>query len=316
MSESHLSFPWLFSPLHHFASLALTLSMDYAFHHYHLFPYHLYILLWCLSYSGPLKSHHFHLNLRVVCFTYFALGRIILFVACEFLTPSFAYFCLLSPLLFPSLDHTMVITLCLLSKISNLLSQFESGVLLTSPLDISSSLPRVSFDVAPCFVVLIPLALQRLHLFSHTLVCCRLWPLRYWGLVPKCLLWTYALKVSPFFQPSLRAVSYLTLPWFLFTPCFLTSFGLNSILCCVFYLLSPSPCHPSILPWYSSLFWLLKNLLSSTSIGKWLLTYLSLGRTLFFSICRFCLNSILCGTYILCSYAHLPPLLHSCLLSP
>jgi hypothetical protein len=35
-------------------------------------------------------------------------------------------------------------------------------------------------------------------------------------------------------------------------------FCLNSILCYVFYLLSPSPCHPSILPWYSSLFWLFK----------------------------------------------------------
>ena len=35
-------------------------------------------------------------------------------------------------------------------------------------------------------------------------------------------------------------------------------FCLNSILCYVFYLLSPSPCHPSILPWYSSLCWLFK----------------------------------------------------------
>jgi hypothetical protein len=34
----------LFSPLRHFAILALTLSMDYVFHHYHLYPYHLYIL--------------------------------------------------------------------------------------------------------------------------------------------------------------------------------------------------------------------------------------------------------------------------------
>jgi hypothetical protein len=118
----------------------------------------------------------------------------------------------------------LVITLCLLSKISSLLSQFESGVLLTSPLAISSSLPRVSFDVTPFFVVLIPLALQ--CLFSHTLVCCRLWPLRYWGLLPKCLLWTYPLKASPFFQPSLRVASYPSLPWFLFTSCRLTSFVL------------------------------------------------------------------------------------------
>jgi hypothetical protein len=33
------------------------------------------------------------------------------------------------------------------------------------------------------------------------------------------------------------------------------------------------------------------------------------------STCRSCLNSILCGTYILGSYAHLPPLLHPCPLS-
>jgi hypothetical protein len=35
-------------------------------------------------------------------------------------------------------------------------------------------------------------------------------------------------------------------------------FCFKSILCYVFYLLSPSPCHPSILPWYSSLFCLFK----------------------------------------------------------
>jgi hypothetical protein len=35
-----------------------------------------------------------------------------------------------------------------------------------------------------------------------------------------------------------------------------------------------------------------------------------------FSIYRSCLNSILCGIYILGSYAHLPPLLHPCPLSP
>jgi hypothetical protein len=41
-------------------------------------------------------------------------------------------------------------------------------------LAISSSLPRESLNVTPFFVVLIPLALQCLHLFSHTLVCYRL----------------------------------------------------------------------------------------------------------------------------------------------
>jgi hypothetical protein len=93
-------------------------------------------------------------------------------------------------------------------------------------------------------------------------------------------------------------------------------FCVNSIPCCIFCLLSPSPCHPSVLPRYSSLFLLFKNPLSSTSIWERQLTYLALGRTLSFSTYRSCLNSILGGTYILGSYAHLPPLLHPCPLSP
>jgi hypothetical protein len=43
-------------------------------------------------------------------------------------------FCLVLPLPFSSLDHTLVITLYLLSKISNLLSQFESANLPIWPL--------------------------------------------------------------------------------------------------------------------------------------------------------------------------------------
>jgi hypothetical protein len=220
------------------------------------------------------------------------------------------------PLPFPSLGHTLVITLFLLSKISNLLSQFENDVLLILSLATSYSLPRVSLDIPPFFIVLIPLALLCLHLFSHTLVCYRLWPLRYWGILPKCLPWTYPLKASPLFWESLRVTSYLSLPWFLFTSCRLTSFALIPSLAVFFYLLSPSPCHPSVLPWYSSLFLLFKNPLSSTSIWERQLTYLALGHTLSFSTCRSCLNSILGGTYILGSYAHLPPLLHPCPLSP
>jgi hypothetical protein len=122
----------------------------------------------------PFKISSFHLHPRVVCFTYFSLGRIIFFVTCEFLTPSFAYFCLLLPLPFPSLDHTLVIMLCLLSKISNLLSQSESSVLLILPLAISSSLSHVSLDMTPFFVVIMPLTLLYLHLFSYNLVCYRL----------------------------------------------------------------------------------------------------------------------------------------------
>jgi hypothetical protein len=69
-------------------------------------------------------------------------------------------------------------------------------------------------------------------------------------------------------------------------------------------------------PWYSSLFLLFENLLSSTSIWERQFTYMTLGHTLSFSICRSCLNPIPYGTCILCPYAHLPPLLHHCSLSP
>jgi hypothetical protein len=160
------------------------------------------------------------------CFTYFPLALSSSSSLASFQLHPLLCLCLVLPWPFPSLDHTPVITLCLLSKISNLQSQFESGVLLFSPLAISSSLPRVSLDATPFFVVLIPLALMCLHLFPYALAYYRLWPLRYLCLLPKFLHWTYPLKASPLFQPSLRAVSYLSLPWFLFTPCRLTSFVL------------------------------------------------------------------------------------------
>ena len=41
--------------------------------------------------------------------------------------------CLALPWPFPSLDHTLVMTLCLVSKISNLSSHFGSGILLIPP---------------------------------------------------------------------------------------------------------------------------------------------------------------------------------------
>jgi hypothetical protein len=94
-------------------------------------------------------------------------------------------------------------------------------------------------------------------------------------------------------------------------------FCVNSIICCVFICYHHYfAIHRSYLHTYLYACSLKKNLLSSTSIWEWQFTYLALGRTLFPSICRSCLNSILCGTCILCSYAHLPPLLHPCLLSP
>jgi hypothetical protein len=123
-------------------------------------------------------------------------------------------------------DPTLMLVVCLPLKTSLLPSQFESGALLIPPLVVTSSLPCASLTLALFFVVLIPLALPCLHLFSHTLVRYRLWPLRYWGILPKCLPWTYPLKGSPFFQPNLRFASYPSLPWFLFTSCRPTSFVL------------------------------------------------------------------------------------------
>jgi hypothetical protein len=67
----------------------------------------------------------------------------------------------------------LVITLCILSKIFNLPSQSESGVLLISPLFVTSSLPCASLVGTPFLVVLVPLALLCLHLFSYTLVSYR-----------------------------------------------------------------------------------------------------------------------------------------------
>jgi hypothetical protein len=66
----------------------LNSILGYAFHDYHLYSCHLYILPCCLCYTCPLKPSLFHLNFIVV-FYLFSLGRILFLVACEFLTPSF-----------------------------------------------------------------------------------------------------------------------------------------------------------------------------------------------------------------------------------
>jgi hypothetical protein len=117
----------------------------------------LYLTLMFILYR-PLKYPLFHLNQSVVLYL-LSLGRILFFVTCEFLALSFVVLLfIISFTLLITLSY-LVITLCLLSKISNLLSQFESDVLLTSPLAISSSLPRVSLGATLFFVVLIPLAL-------------------------------------------------------------------------------------------------------------------------------------------------------------
>jgi hypothetical protein len=203
------------------------------------------------------------------------------------------------PLPFSSLYRTLVITLCSFSKISNLLSQCESGVLLILPLAISSSLLRVSHDVTPFFIVLIPLALLCLYLFSYTLVCYRLWPLRYCGLLPKMLTLNLSFKSFPFPSTQFKSCELPIAPLIYFPFLSPYKFCLNSLPYCV-YLLWPSPCHPSIPPWYLPLSLLFKNLLSSTSTWEWEFTYMALGRTLSSSTCRTNLNFILCGTYIFC----------------
>jgi hypothetical protein len=66
----------------------LNSLLCYVFHHYHPYLWRLYILHWCLSYTCPLKSPLFHLNLRVV-FYLFSLDISSSLSLCEFLTLSF-----------------------------------------------------------------------------------------------------------------------------------------------------------------------------------------------------------------------------------
>jgi hypothetical protein len=123
--------------------------------------------------------------------------------------------------------------------------------------------------------------------------------------LPKCLLWTYPLKASPFFQPNLGSCELPISPLISFHYLSSYRFCPNSIPCCVFVCYHPHLIvHRSCL--HSYLFLLFKNLLSSTSIWEWQVTCLALGRTLSFSICRSCPNSIIYGTYILCPHANLP----------
>jgi hypothetical protein len=90
----------------------------------------------------------------------------------------------------------------------------------------------------------------------------------------------------------------------------------NSILCCVFicyhhYIVIHRPCFVTYL--YSCS--LKKPPLFHLNLR--VAVYLSgIGTYPIFFPCTSCLNSTLCGIYILGSYTHLPPLLHPCLLSP
>jgi hypothetical protein len=129
---------------------------------------------------------------------------------------------------FPHHDHTLVTTLGLLSKISNLLSQFESGVLLILPLAISPSLPHVSLDKAPSFIVLIPLLFYAFIFSLMLLFVIAFDPCDIYVFYLNPYIELMFLKASPFFQPSLKAMSCLSLPWFLFTPCRLIGFVLIS----------------------------------------------------------------------------------------
>ena len=147
--------------------------------------------------------------------------------------------CLALPWPFPSLDHTLVMTLCLLSKISNLSSHFGSGILLIPPfgrnLIFATRQPGLSFILCCTrtlgslnFILYCTRTLGSPALSPLPLRPCLLSPLTLVIYVssPKCLPWNYPLKASPSFQPSLRVASYPSLPWFLFTSCPLTSFVL------------------------------------------------------------------------------------------
>jgi hypothetical protein len=122
----------------------------------------------------PFKISSFHINLSVVLHLFFPwsyphLCRLRVFNSILLLCSDWVL-----PLPFSYLDLTLVVTLCMFSNISNLLSQFEIGVLPISPLAISSSLPHVSLGATPLFVVFISLTFLCLHLFSYILVYYRL----------------------------------------------------------------------------------------------------------------------------------------------
>jgi hypothetical protein len=120
-----------------------------------------------------LKYPRFHLNLSIVLYLFLHWSYPLL---CHLQVFNSILCCVLFVISFTLLITLsyLVITLCLLSKISNFPSQFESGVLLILPLFVASSLPCASLAVTPFLVVLVPMALQCFHLFSHTLVCYRL----------------------------------------------------------------------------------------------------------------------------------------------
>jgi hypothetical protein len=121
LMEPYLSYPWLFPLLCHSASLTLILSFV------------------MLSLISPLPLSSLHLTQLLILYLPFKFssfpsqsGSYILPIFPLVVSSSLSLassqlhpllcFCLVLPLPFPSLDHTLVVTLCLLSKISNLLS--------------------------------------------------------------------------------------------------------------------------------------------------------------------------------------------------
>jgi hypothetical protein len=100
------------SPLH---KACLNSILGYAFNDFHPYPCHIYILPWSLYYTCPLKPSLFHLNFK---FLFYPFPLVIPSSSshARFQLHPLLWFCLLLPLAFPSLDHTLVITLCLSSK--------------------------------------------------------------------------------------------------------------------------------------------------------------------------------------------------------
>ena len=123
-----------------------------------------------------------------------------------------------------------------------------------------------------------------------------------------------AFKSSPFFQPSLRVASYLPLPWFLFTSFCLTSVVLIPSFVVFWFsitiTLSSIDLDLILIFIHTKKISALPPQIESGSLPIWPLDVPS------FFTCTSCLNSTLCGIYILGSYTHLPPLLHPCPLLP
>jgi hypothetical protein len=157
--EPYLSYPKLFPLLRHFVTLILSFVMLFWISSLPLSSLHSTLLLILYLPSKNLLSST---SISKLYLTHFPLD-----VSYSLLLVNFQLhrlMCFVRYCLYPCDPSLMLVVL----KTSLLPSQFESGVLLIPPLVVTSSLPRASLTLAPSFIVLIPLVLVYLHLFSLT----------------------------------------------------------------------------------------------------------------------------------------------------